>query len=670
MKLLTLWDITNLSYKRKLTKDFISFSLNWDENKVNEVVSILENKKLIRYRLFDEIWEIFEGSTIDLTQRIKEKNELGINKVESISIINRVLDTKYAYPKRYNDEKNMIRFAVITPIFAKDLTECSIYSKSINMNSDLEILYVIPENDADIESIKSDIVKLSEKQARFIFALPRNQLNNFEKEILELSSIDKLLEDKYLLNEDAIVEEELLKIRENTTYKLRKHLEPFTQFTGSYWIYEGAEINIKSKMSLSEQLSKMASKYFWGTPIINNESFNRRNISKQQLNAAKEVINAIISGTNDYKFTGPAKLIYASVVKNNRINRADESEEITLLRHELIKEVKSNNNNFLKLVEIFKGEGFGVRDPIIPVLLVAILKEEWKYIMFYHKDGSYISHVDGDILYDRMLDKPENYTFTHQKLDNKYKDIINVIDSCFEDYIEDLDYSYHPSVRLNRMLLRWLNSLPKIAQKTSKISEEANIFKKLISKGEFEPDAALKELFNLKLDVEKVNEIKKECEEYSQNHKKLIENTVYKLTNSSSFEDLISHVQKQSELVKVDNKFYNFMLSIDKGNWINELSNELVGVNREDWSDATSEVFFKTLNSLVEIKDQNLQDQYIEIKVDSKTFAIPKMDLSPKGSIIYSNVKTDLELMARKLPKREITALLYKLLVDYYEENK
>jgi hypothetical protein len=112
------------------------------------------------------------------------------------------------------------------------------------------------------------------------------------------------------------------------------------------------------------------------------------------------------------------------------------------------------------------------------------------------------------------------------------------------------------------------------------------------------------------------------------------------------------------------------MLSTEENDWINKLSSELVGVNREEWSDATSEVFFKTIKSLVEINDSNLQDEYHEVKIDSKTLAIPKRDLSPKGNIIYSNVKTDLELMARKLPKEEITALLYKLLVDYYEENK
>jgi RNAse (barnase) inhibitor barstar len=66
LKLLTLWDIASLNSKRRLTLEFISFVLNWDQNKVNEVINLLESKKLIRYRLFDENWEVFEGSAIDL----------------------------------------------------------------------------------------------------------------------------------------------------------------------------------------------------------------------------------------------------------------------------------------------------------------------------------------------------------------------------------------------------------------------------------------------------------------------------------------------------------------------------------------------------------------------------------------------------------------------------
>jgi hypothetical protein len=408
------------------------------------------------------------------------------------------------------------------------------------------------------------------------------------------------------------------------------------------------------------------------TPMINNESFNRRNISKQQLNAAKEVVDSIIyRNENNSNFKGATKLIYASVVKNNKINEQGEVKEIKELRKELMKVIKAGQGDFIKLINVFKRSPFGIREPNIPVLLTSILKNEWKYIMFYHKDGSYINDIDGDILYDRMLDKPDNYTFTYQIVDKSYKAIIDLIENSFAEFSDEFDSSYHPTVRINRMLLKWFRNLPKITQKTYKLSSEAVSFKQLIKKGEFEPDVALKKLSELNIDLELIEKIKGECEKYSDKHRTKIENEIFDLTKTSSFEELSSHVKSQKEIVKVDNRFYKIISQSDNKNWVNNLAKELVGVERSDWSDATDEVFSKTIKSLVElVEPSDLEEEYYQVKTEQNTMVIPKKEISSKGKIIYSNVKTDLDLMSRKLPKEEITAILYKLLVDYYEENK
>jgi hypothetical protein len=670
IKLITLWDIASLSNKRKLTKDFIAFALNWDSKKVNDIISLLESKKLIRYRLFDGIWEVFEGSAIDLNKKIEEKNQDGVDKSKKLELIASVFESKYAYPKRYNDEKNMIRFASISPIYASDITFESVGELlEEDIPCDMKIYYVIP--DLDIEDAKKLIIDISKKHDRVIFTLPKQTLDNFEEKVLELSSIERLLMDKYLLNEDPIVEEELLKIKENTTYRIKELLEPITHFQNAFWINVGETLKIKSRVSLSEELSKIMYRVYNKTPLINNEAFNRRTITKQQLNGAKEVVNALISNRNESNYKSAAKLIYASVVKNNGINTQGESDEISELRRVLMDEIKSGKGEFKELIDIFKSSPFGIREPNIPVLLTSILINDWKYIMFYHKDGSYINDVDAEILYDRMLDKPENYSFSYQVMDDKYKEIIKIIDDCFSTYWDMKDASYHPSVRVNRLLLRWLRNLPKITQKTNKLTDIANMFKQLIKKGEFSPDITLNELYELKLDKDCIIKIKQEIEEHASNHKKLIETTVFNLTNSYNFDDLFNLVHKENELVKIDNKFYYVISKSNKENWIDNLTAELVGVKREEWSDATDEVFFKTITSLIELnRKTELKEDYFEVKVDNKTMAIPKVELSSKGKVIYENVKTDLDLMGRKLPKEEIKALLYKLLVDYYDENR
>ena len=672
LKLITLWDIANLNNKQKLNKEFMSFALNWDLKKVDKVINKLESKKLIRYRLFDDNWEIFEGSSIDVNKRIEEVKNKGTDKTQKLELLTELLDSPFAYPKRYNDEKNMIRFATIYPVYASDLNiEKETLTSTVNKNSDMNIFYILPD-EKDLEDIKGIISELSKKDERSIYALPHHHLVNIDDSLSKLVAIGELLDDKYFLNEDPIVQEELLKIKENTLFIIKEELEPFTKFQKSYWYHVGEDLKIKNRIALSENLSTIMGNIFNRTPIINNESFNRRVISKPQLKAAKEVVNAIIgidSTIDDLK--GPAKLIYASVVKNNKINMFDEKEEIAFIRADLMNVIRSSKGEFISLLDVFTKVPYGIRKPNIPILLTSILKNEWKYLMFYHKDGSYINDLDGDTLYERMLDKPENYSFSFQSLDNKYKEVIRIIDNCFASYSDESDSSYHPSVRINRMLSRWFRSLPKITQKTNKLSDNSLSFKNLIKKGEFEPDSALITLYELNLDGNSIQDIMSECEEYSLNHKRLLETTIYKLSKVNSFKELYDNAQEKSELVKVDNKLFNLILKLGNDNWIDNLAIELVGVNREEWSDATDEAFFKTITSLIEIdNNQEFKEEYYEVKVEDKTMAIPKVDLSSKGKIIYSNIKTDLELMARKLPKDEIKSLLYKLLVNYYDENK
>lgn len=453
---------------------------------------------------------------------------------------------------------------------------------------------------------------------------------------------------------------------------VEEEMEPITKFQKSYWYHAGEDLKVKSRISLSEDLSRIMGDIYDRTPNINNESFNRRMISKPQLKGAKEVVNAIIGiDCNTDELKGPSKLVYASVVKNNNIGALNEKEEITLLREDLMNIIRSGKGDFVSLLNIFINEPYGIRKPNIPILLTAILKNDWKNIMFYHKDGSYINDLDGEMLYERLMDKPENYSFSYQSIDDEYQKIVKLIEDNFAYYTEETDLSYHPAIRINRMLSKWFRNLPKISQKTNKLSEETVIFKQLIKKGEFEPDNVLETLYEMNLDHNSINSFKIECEEYASNHKNLIESTIFGLAKVNSYKELIDKVRRKSEVAKVDNKFNRIILKSSDDNWIDNLAFELVGVNREDWSDATDEVFIKSATSLIIIDNTTeRKNEYYEVRIDNNTLAIPKIELSSKGETIYSNIKTDLELMSRKLPKDEIKSLLYMLLVNYYEENK
>jgi hypothetical protein len=670
LKLITLWDIANLGNNHKLDKEFMAFALDWELIEVDEIISVLEEKKLIRYRYNGGNWEIFEGSSIDITKKIEEVKKNGISKQKKIELISSVIENRFAYPKQYNDEKNIIRYGTIHPIYASDLLNNSIKEFTIDHVADIDIFYVIP--DQDPENAKKLIMELSRKEDTTLFSIPQYELTNLDEQLSTLASICTLLEDKYFLSEDSIVEEELLKLKENVIYLVKENLKPFTHFNNSNWLYKGNILNVKSRISLSDHLSNIMWEIYNQTPVINNEAFNRRKISKQQLNAAKEVVDSILAAEGRIdSLKGPSKLIYASIVKNNKVNENEEKVEIQALRQELMDVLREGNGDFTTLLDIFKSRPYGIREPNIPILLTSMLKREWKSLMFYHKDGSYINELDGSIFYDRFLDKPENYSFSFHTIGNDYKKVITNIENLFSSYMDENDMTYHPAVRMNRILSRWFRNLPKITQKTNNLSKDALLFKQLIKKGEFEPDIALGDMNELLVDINTFQLLKGEIEKYCKKHEDKLKSRIFKLVKVKNYKELYELVQDKDEVIKVDNKVYNVINKSSEENWIDDLALELVGVKRNEWSDATDVAFSKTIESLLKIENEKyLTREYHEIKLDDKSLAIPKVDLSSKGEIIYSNIKTNLDLMARRLPKDEIKSLLYKLLVDYYDENR
>lgn len=60
-----------------------------------------------------------------------------------------------------------------------------------------------------------------------------------------------------------------------------------------------------------------------------------------------------------------------------------------------------------------------------------------------------------------MLDKPYNYSFAYQSLDNKYKNVISIIDECFSLYLDEMEHLVTPYMS-NAIIERVRQVFPKV----------------------------------------------------------------------------------------------------------------------------------------------------------------------------------------------------------------
>ncbi|MCK8487009.1 hypothetical protein M0651_07495 [Paenibacillus sp. MBLB2552] len=680
LKLLAIWNISGLYPQQDPNEEFISFAFAWEISWTRLILEQLHSKKVIRFNSAFDYWELFEGSSVDIEASIDERLQSHpLKKRQRMDLLRSVLIHKYVLPKQYNDEKSITRFAPVVPIYQSELNdEGSFQSVFADYdNVDAAIVYVFNDTDTDNESLRKFIKEWSVKKEKILF-VTANEGISIDRDIERLAMLHLMRDDKYFISQDKYLLDEIETIISHTIFKLNQALEPITKFQHCSWIYKGEHHTVKSGMALSQFLSDVMEKIYSDTPEIRNEAFNRNTITKVQRKAAIQVLDKIIqihkTKNIEIQGYGPDYLIFATVIKNNRINfdhpEITDNESLKKLRNELLDIIEQGSGKVSDLIKIISNPPYGVRKPVVPILFAALLHHEWNYLMFYH-NGMFNAKVDGDLLY-YVVDNPEQYTFKYLPFNSKYNGLLQIIKGLFEDFIQIEDDYLHPAVFVNQVLLRWLRSLPRITQNTGQLSELANQIKECIRQGEVQPETSIERIHQLCKSINKMevlSSVRSECEDYNETHKNHIGKCILQAANALSFDELKGWAEKQEAIVKASNPFVQSILTAQVSNWVDHLCEKVVGVKRENWSDTTDQLFISQVNTYLEnLKSEINVASYIEIKVGNSSIAIPKVSLSEKSQAIFNSTRANMVQMKRKVPKAEIQILLLELLKEISED--
>ncbi|AVV57006.1 hypothetical protein C7121_13265 [Paenibacillus glucanolyticus] len=672
IKIFTIWEVANLYSLQIPNEDFLSFTFSWDLSYTKKVLKELSNKKIIRFNSQTDYWELFEGSGINLEQEIASRLQVQpITQRQKMELLRSILERKYILPKQYNDDKSMTRFAPIIPLYASEFcneTRISILAEKHNM--DAIIAYII--NDTGRDSLENQIIIDSRQEQKIIYAYCGFS-DNLEKQLEFLAVLSQLLQDKYFLSQDKYLMDEIRVWFADISFKINKEFQQrLSEFS---WIYAGAHIQVRSEINLGIKLSEIMSTIYTHTPEVRNEAFNRRKITKVQKAGAIKLVDRLMdfhnTGAIEIEGFGPEYLIYATVLKNNGVGLENpqviQSRSLLELRANLITKLDLGKGGFTDLLKLFIEPPYGIRNAVIPVLLSALLIHEWKYIMFYH-NGMHNANVNGELLY-HMIENPAQYSYSYQPFNELHVPLINLIDITFLEQSAQTDKTLNPAVYLNRVLLKWLRSLPRITQNTQHLSDAANQLKVIIKKGEIEPDLGLEMLEHL-LASEAFNlaQVKAECESYNNQHKKAIETRIYNATGFPDFSQLEMWAHSQNVIVKTANPLIKAVVSSDKDSWIDSVCEKVVGVQREHWSDTTDELFNQQVVLSVDNASRENYDSYIEVNLGGAALAIPKVKLSPKSLAIFNTTKANMTQMARTISKAELQLVLVELLKEFSKE--
>lgn len=685
LKTLTLSSIARITQFTKVNEWLLSFMLPDLDKEIGQLLDEFKKLKLVMFRRTSGHYELFEGSDIDIEKLLSNKRKTtNYSRRQRMQFLSQYLLKKYYLARSYNDRKSMTRFATVEPVMATEILEGKITDFSglvEHHNSDAVIIYVISETAEEIVKVKEFLLNHSYPK-QVLFAVAHKPMSALTDYIYNLVNINKMEGDKTFIQQDRHLKEEIETLKQEFILSVQRMLAPFTSFSPEIkWIWSGEEYAISSEYRIVRFLSDVFDNIYPDTPVINNESFNRRKITSVQKRAACKVIDHILYQHEEERLGingwGPDYLIYATVLKNN--NMHDGKNFISLEKtnpyiSKLSQEVSSYFQSHPKgewssIISLFTSSPYGVRKPVISVLLAAFFHNKWRSIVI-RKNNTVINELSGSLFYE-IINAPHLYQYEYHKVNEQDIKTIRTIKNVFDEFVFPEEKNIDSPVLVGKVLLRWFNSLPLITQQTKSVGRELrNLFRRV--RMNIQTPFELIQGLGDEYSEEFLTELKRKADMFLEEYQHGLGEKVLQATGFSSYID----IQKWAEttnmntsllirLIKSSNTLDNFIVSFIKKN---------IGVEVKDWSDQTESLFLEQINlAFTEARKNSAEENNervdtIEIN-EQQLIRIPKGELRGTSKLIFENINRTMEITGKTLTKEEKKMIYWQLLQEVAQED-
>ncbi|NMI07775.1 AAA family ATPase [Paenibacillus sp. SZ31] len=691
IKFVSLWNICGLQSEVRLTDEFISFVFNGNNADLESVIQILSDNKILRYNRVSNYWELFAGNSVNLQERIEsDKASLQINKKIQKEIMFRNLSKKYYFPQQYNDTKGMTRFASVQFVCDLDIPDYkSIVGEQV---ADLTIQYLLLGSDYHNNEKFEEILKISKESGTLLY-LHSKPLVVIQEELKNIFVLEQLLKNKAFIEEDKGIKEEIILLLNESKFMVSDYLDEIDTFSKDSWYYNGEKLSFINDVTLGDFLSEKCHELFRYTPVILNDSFNRTIISSPQKNGAIKLIDLMMEKPRFERFgiegNGPEYSIYASVFKNNgrfdlNINNAEfqniQYEPYAVLRQRLIELLDHKPyGEFKDIINLFTDSPFGIRKPVVPVLLVAMLSDRLSEFMLYSND-MFVPGLNGNKLFEIIVEiGAGQYQYKYERIDEKHIDFYRKIEVEFSNSTEGRLVNKSRTIFIAGTLLKWYRTLPRYTQLSNNVDDQFSWFRECIRRSEISPQESMKILFDKYYDeFDNMVSLKDYGESRINVLGKQLEDNICSILGVNNFNELSGWLGKhdlnknpRNNLLNSLNRALHNESDLESG-WLIRFVEMYVGVRLEDWSDATYDILINQLNQDILAHDTQEDliktDEGIPVQIGHSKKIINEVDLSVKSKVMYDNLDRLISVTKKSVSRQELEFVVYKIFEKYVSD--
>lgn len=700
------------------------YSSSYKVSEIEQAISELIEKEFVIYiRKSNDYLRLKKSSGVDIHQKIHDLMEYQAGKVTARDILNASNFDNYMYPSRYNDEHEMTRFFSFQFVSGSEISlDVDWNVKSEFIDADGIIYGVIPESEPQLKELLQIVKSTSKGCERFIFALPR-RFREIENAVREYAAVaylrDQAADDPVLFDEYEVIFEDLQEL-------IRGFINSYThpESYRSIYVHDGRVLHISRRSGLTEVMSLICDSIYSLTPVINNESVNKNDITGITRNSRNKIISALLrrelepnlglSGTGQ-----DVSIMRSTLIRTGIWNESSGLLQINLhpsdpsIRHMMetienfILEARQNKRiSFAVLYDRLTAPEYhiGLRYGLIPIYVAAVIHKYRQETVINDRFGPV--QTSADILV-QINSEPSNFTLDYLDWNPEKEEYIARLAGAFSEYVIDAEKAGNSYDYVANAMHRWYMSLPKYSKECVKrpsgdrllrrqlemmqllrknISSSDLLFRKLPKAFDYSEEYAdaatdiieAKGVFDKLLDELKQTLIDGTKEAFLM---EIDKNAGRKISLMDIIKEWCDHLDPKSfEQLFPDgtDRFLQHLRNAtnDEDMFITRLAKLATGLRLEDWDNKTSELysialgrFMKTakdFHSCVVAETINETSSYCVTFADkegvSTTRRFNRVEVSVRGKLLFNQITASLEAMGLAISEQEKRQVLMEVL--------
>lgn len=315
--LLSIFGSSETSFNRLSLEKYSKCALGISNPDV--IIKELERVKVIRYATYKAQYILFEGTDINIEVELLRAATMVPTPSATVDELKDYIKPRIAAASAAYYSKGTPRyFSFIV------LNEPEAKVPDGDIDGYCELIFPLEEE------CKDQVMALSASNEEALLFAVFNNVDDIVKHLHEIKKLQYIAEKVAV--DDLVAKREILNIQEFEKNCLNSALNDYL-FDGSgnvTWIFKGHECQIQSKKDFNKLLSSVCEEVYSGTPVIQNELFNKQKLSSAISLAKSNLLDRILSypdkedlGFEQNEFP-PEKTIYLTLLKNTGIHRKDE----------------------------------------------------------------------------------------------------------------------------------------------------------------------------------------------------------------------------------------------------------------------------------------------------------------------------------------------------------